>query len=146
MMSQAGGMDLNSLGRGSSVWPCWTRRSSTRYGRTRRRRFRRSIVAIGSILALRLGGWLWYFLQDFHRGLRKQFCQVGRSSGALSALILWGVWVAITYVMLTQIFRARADVNELIRVMGFAMLPLALGFLMFIPGLDYAIGAARPSR
>src|SRR6185437_1465365 len=52
---------------------------------------------------------------------------------------LWGVWVAITYVMLTQIFRARADVNELIRVMGFAMLPLALGFFMFIPGLDYAI-------
>ena len=58
------------------------------------------------------------------------------------SLILWGVWIAITYVMLTQVFRARADVNELVRVMGFATAPFALTILMFIPGLDFGIGLA----
>ena len=42
--------------------------------------------------------------------------------------------------MLTQVFRARADVNELIRVMGFAAAPLALSALMFVPLLDFGIG------
>jgi hypothetical protein len=44
--------------------------------------------------------------------------------------------------MLTQVFRARADINELIRVMGFAAAPLALTVGMVIPGLDYGIGLA----
>jgi hypothetical protein len=44
--------------------------------------------------------------------------------------------------MLTQVFRARADLNELVRVMGFAMLPLALSVILFIPGLDFGIGVA----
>ena len=66
-------------------------------------------------------------------------------AGAICSILsiaLWGVWVAITYVMLTQVFRARADVNELVRVMGFATAPLALTILMFIPGLDFGIGLA----
>jgi hypothetical protein len=62
--------------------------------------------------------------------------------GSILSVILWGIWVAITYVMLTQVFRARAEVNELIRVMGFAAAPLALSVLMFIPGLDFGIGLA----
>ena len=45
--------------------------------------------------------------------------------------------------MLTQVFRARADVNELLRVMGFATAPLALACGMVIPGLDYGIGLRR---
>jgi hypothetical protein len=53
----------------------------------------------------------------------------------------WFAWVAITYVMLTQLFHARADVNELVRVMGFGAAPLAAGLLMFLPfGLDFSIG------
>jgi hypothetical protein len=42
--------------------------------------------------------------------------------------------------MLTQVSRARADMNELLRVMGFATLPLALGFLFFLPaGIGFGL-------
>ena len=51
-------------------------------------------------------------------------------------------YCGVTYVMLTQVFRARADVNELVRVMGFAAAPLALTVGLVIPGLDYGIGLA----
>ena len=60
--------------------------------------------------------------------------------GGILSLLFWFIWIAITYVLLTQMFRARADLNELIRVMGFATAPLALGVLMFIPELDWGIG------
>ena len=63
--------------------------------------------------------------------------------GSILSLVLWVVWVGVTYVMLTQVFRARADMQELVRVMGFAAAPLALGVLMFIPVLDFGIGLAR---
>jgi hypothetical protein len=39
------------------------------------------------------------------------------------------------------VLRARADMNELLRVLGFAAAPLAVGLLLFVPGLDFGIGA-----
>jgi hypothetical protein len=59
--------------------------------------------------------------------------------GSILAIVLWGVWLLITYVMLTQVFRYRADLNELVRVMGFAAAPLALMALMFVPIVDVGI-------
>ena len=48
----------------------------------------------------------------------------------------------LVYVMLTQVFRARAYVEQLVRVMGLGMAPMALMGLMFIPGISMAIGIA----
>jgi hypothetical protein len=99
------------------------------------------IVAAGATLLFGIGGWLWWVLQDYNPNSGELFFK-SAILGSIVSLILWGVWIAITYVALTQIFRARADVNELVRVMGFAAAPLALGLLLFIPGLDFGIGLA----
>ena len=96
------------------------------------------VVAVVATLLAGLGGWLWWAVAGIpDKG--KMFVQSLIFGGILS-LLFWFIWIAITYVLLTQIFRARADLNELIRVMGFATAPLALGVLMFIPELDWGIG------
>jgi len=98
------------------------------------------VIAVAATLLSGVGGWLWWLFADFGDS-GKVFVQ-SMILGTILGVILWGIWIAITYVMLTQVFRARADVNELVRVMGFAAAPLALTVLMFIPGLDFGIGLA----
>jgi len=110
------------------------------------------IVAAAATILAGVGGWLWWLIND----IGKLHVDGGSGSvpsgggmfiqslivGSIISFLLWGVWLAISYVMLTQVFRARAEVNDMVRVMGFAMLPLALSVLIFIPGLDFGIGVA----
>jgi len=102
-----------------------------------------AIVAVGSILAFAIGGWLWWLINgpdsEFAPGAGEMLLK-SVLLGTVLASLLWAGWVAITYVILQQLFRARVDVNELARVMGFAAAPLALGVLMFVPELAFAIG------
>ena len=93
------------------------------------------VVSAAAMLLFGLGGWLWWVLQDLPDSgdiFIKSFV-----FGSIAAMVLWGISVAVTYVVLTQIFRARVDVNELVRVMGFAAAPLGLGVLMFIPAIEF---------
>ncbi|MEX2245558.1 MAG: YIP1 family protein [Dehalococcoidia bacterium] len=99
------------------------------------------LVVVVSTFLMGVGGWLWLLFQDFGYE-ESDFFLKSAVIGSVLAIVLWGVGVFVTYVMLTQIFRATADVNQLVRVMGFAGAPLALGVLMFIPGLDYGLGVA----
>jgi hypothetical protein len=99
------------------------------------------IVAAVSILISGLGGWLWWVINDFPNS--SDILVNSAFLGSLLAFVLWGlVWLGIVYVMLTQVFRERAYVEQLLRVMGLAASPLALMGLMFIPGLSLAIGLA----
>jgi hypothetical protein len=98
------------------------------------------IVAAVAMFASGIGGWLWWMFTDFGDN-GKMFVQ-SVIIGSILGVAIWFVWVGITYVMLTQVFRARSDPQELVRVMGFAAAPLALSILIFIPGLDYGIGIA----
>lgn len=96
------------------------------------------VVAVVATLLAGFGGWLWWAVAGIpDKG--KMFVQ-SLIFGSILSLLFWFIWIAITYVLLTQMFRARADLNELIRVMGFATAPLALGVLMFIPEVDWGIG------
>jgi len=104
------------------------------------------LVATVAMLIAGVGGWLWWVVKDYpaqddsplpatdvlvHSGL----------IGAALATVLWCfIWLLIVYVMLTQVFRARAYVEQLLRVMGLAAAPMALMGLMFIPGISLAIG------
>lgn len=101
------------------------------------------IVAAVSTLLFGLGGFLWWALNgpdsDFYESTSDIFIK-SFLIGSIISIILYGVWIGITYALLTQVFRARADVNELVRVMGFAAAPLAIGVIMFIPQLEFAIG------
>lgn len=59
----------------------------------------------------------------------------------LIALIGWGVWALITYIVGTAIFEGTADWGELLRALGFAQTPSLLNFLSFIPCLGGFISA-----
>jgi hypothetical protein len=104
------------------------------------------LVAGAAMLIAGIGGWLWWVVKDYpaqddsplpamdvliHSGV----------VGSILATVLWGfIWLLIVYAMLTQVFRHRAYVEQLLRVMGLAVAPMALMGLMFIPGLALAIG------
>jgi hypothetical protein len=98
------------------------------------------VVAVSCFLS-GVGGWLWWVL----RGLPDGSDVFLRSAviGSLIALVLWTLaWVGLVYVMLTQVFRERVFLEQLLRVMGLATAPLALTLLMFIPGVSLGIGIA----
>ena len=98
------------------------------------------IVAVASTFLAGLGGWLWWAMQDF--GDKGKVLTQSLILGSIFSIALWVAWVLIVYVLLTQVFRAQADIQQLVRTMGLAAAPLALTVLMFIPGADFGIGLA----
>ena len=96
------------------------------------------VVVVGASFAAGFGGFLWWLVQDFEDS-GKVFFQ-SFILGSIFASGLWIVWLFVAYVMLTQVFRERADLQQLVRTMGMAAAPLALSILMFIPGIDFGIG------
>jgi hypothetical protein len=97
-------------------------------------------IAFISILIAGFGGWLWWVLQDLPGS--SDILVSSALLGSLLAFVLWGMWLMLVYVMITQVFRERAYVEQLLRVMGLAASPIALMGLMFIPGISFAIGIA----
>jgi hypothetical protein len=100
-----------------------------------------ALIVAGAMLLSGLGGWLWWTLRDFPDS--GQILVHSALIGSAIALALWGLaWLGLVYVMLTQVFRARAYIEQLLRVMGLASAPIALMGFMFIPGISLAIGIA----
>jgi hypothetical protein len=103
-----------------------------------------AIVAISALLAA-LGGWLW-LLFDAPSGAKVDFGNVFVKiilMGTVFTVVLWAVWAAVTYVVLVQFYKEQADLQMLLRTMGYAAFPLSLSLLMFVPGLSlgFAVGA-----
>ena len=97
------------------------------------------VIVILATFAAGLGGWVWWLTQDFGGG--QDIFIHSALIGSLIAVVLWGLaWLGIVYVLLTQVFRQRAYVEQLLRVMGLASAPLALMGLMFVPGISLGIG------
>ena len=100
-----------------------------------------ALIAAVSILIGGIGGWLWWSVKGFPES--GSILLHSTIIGSAIAVALWGLaWLGLVYVMLTQVFRARAYVEQLLRVMGLGMAPMALMGLMFIPGISLAIGIA----
>lgn len=96
-------------------------------------------IAALSMLLAGIGGWLWWSLKGYPA--QQDILINSALIGSLLAMVLWGfVWLLIVYVMLTQVFRERAYLEQLLRVMGLAMSPMAFMVLMFVPGLSLAVG------
>lgn len=95
------------------------------------------VVAAVSMFLFGMGGWLWWVLADIPDS--GDVLIKSAVIGTITGTALWVAWMAITYVTLTQLFRARVDFQELLRVMGFAAAPLAVGVLMFIPEVEFGI-------
>ncbi len=99
------------------------------------------IVVVVATLLAGVGGWLWWTMTQSYGDGGKVFIQ-SLILGSVFSIALWVAWLLIVYVLLTQVFRAQADIQQLVRVMGLAAAPLALSVLMFIPVLDFGIGLA----
>jgi hypothetical protein len=99
------------------------------------------LVATVAIFLCGLGGWLWWVVQDYGRS--EDILINSALIGSVLAIVLWVIgWLGVVYFMLTQIFRERAYVEQLLRVMGLASAPLGFMLFMFVPGLSLAIGLA----
>jgi len=98
------------------------------------------VVAAAATFAAGLGGWLWWVQKlDFDEG--KVFVQ-SVILGSIFSVGLWIVWFFVAYVLLTQVFRERADLQQLMRTMGMAAAPLGLSILLLIPGINFGLGLA----
>jgi hypothetical protein len=96
------------------------------------------IVAVVSTVLAGLGGWLWWWMQDY--GDKGELFMKSVVLGSLFSIALWIVWLLVTWVVLTQVFREDADWQQMLRTMGMASIPLVISVVMFIPGVDFGIG------
>lgn len=94
------------------------------------------VIAAVSALLAGLGAMLFYQVNDVFSSeapdglILRTFIMGGIFLG-----LLYGVWILITYVFLVQVYKASADLQSLVRTMGYASFPMALSLLMFIPVL-----------
>ena len=63
----------------------------------------------------------------------------GLISGVLYTVIGWVLWSAVTFFVGTRFFGGKADMGEMLRVIGFAFAPQVLGIVPCIGGLVGAI-------
>ena len=141
MMAQAGGMDVNALVQRLRRLAMLDTSVFDEVRDDATSTLPAAVVVVAATFLMGIGGWLWWEMQS------NSFYQKGGTVfvkstvfGSIIAIVLWAVWVGVTYVMLSQVFRARADVQQLVRVMGFAAAPMAIGVLMVIPKLSFGIG------
>lgn len=99
------------------------------------------IVAGVSALLAGLGATLFYEF-NFDYGPEKPWLNTFILGGVFMAA-LYLVWVLIAYVIIVQVYKASADLQSLLRTMGYAAVPLAISVLMFIPVL-YPVFAIVP--
>ncbi len=98
------------------------------------------LVVAASTLLAGFGGWLWWILQDF--GDTGKVLTQSVLLGTVFSVALWIVWLLVTWVILTQLFREEADWQQMLRTMGMAAMPLGLSVAIFIPGIGFGIGLA----
>lgn len=61
--------------------------------------------------------------------------------GAVSALLSWGLWAAVTYIVGDKLFGGTATWGELLRTLGFAQAPGVLAVLVIVPLLGWLFAA-----
>ncbi len=89
-------------------------------------------------------------LVSFISGLGAAIARLGNPSQAVFGLIGavvagvvgWIVWSYVTYFVGTKAFNGTATPGELLRTIGFAFTPNALGFFSFIPCLGWLVALA----
>ncbi len=66
----------------------------------------------------------------------------GLIGGFVNGIVGWVVWAAVTYYLGKLVFRGRGTLAQMLRVLGYASAPNALGILAFVPclGLLAAFG------
>lgn len=99
------------------------------------------IVAVAASFLAGLGAFLWSKVVprfELDSAFLNQFIL-----GSIFLIVLYGVAALVVYVVLAQFYKVQADLQSIIRTMGYAALPMALSVLMFIPVL-YPLFAIVP--
>ncbi len=99
-----------------------------------------AFVVLASTLMAGVGGWLWWLVKDFGDSGKVFFQSL--VLGSVFSVALWIVWLLVSWVILTQLFREDADWQQMFRTMGMAAAPLSLSVFMFIPGIDFGVALA----
>ncbi|MHB8575947.1 MAG: hypothetical protein ACYDCQ_11525 [Dehalococcoidia bacterium] len=98
-----------------------------------------AVAAIAFLLA-GIGGWLWWWAEGFPDKAKLLWESV--LLGTLFATGMWVAWVGIAWLILVNVFHYSANFERMLRSCGLAVLPAAIGFFMFIPGINIGIGIA----
>lgn len=95
------------------------------------------LVAGVAILLMALGGWLWWQIEFRDTPFADGGDLFLRSVvvGTILGVVLWVVWVWVTSVILARRFKRQARWGALLRPLGPALAPLALGLFMFLDAL-----------
>lgn len=96
------------------------------------------IIALVSFFIAGIGGWLWWVISSYGDG-GKLFLE-SAIGGTVAATIAWGVWVAVAFFLLSNVFKYEADLQRMLKACGLAVVPFALSLLMFIPGINLGVG------
>jgi hypothetical protein len=95
-------------------------------------------VTVVGLLALGLGGWLWWFVSDL--GDTGSVFLKTVLLGTIFGFVGWLVWLLIVYVALRQLAGITVQVEQLIRTAGFASGVLVIGLAMVITPVGFGVG------
>jgi len=95
-------------------------------------------LAAAAIVVAGLGAYLWGVFNDV--GDKGEFFVDALILGSIFAALLWLAWVALSYVILSQLYREAVAPDALFRIAAVGAVPFALGLLVFIPGIGFGIG------
>lgn len=96
------------------------------------------LVAVLSMALLGLGGWLWWLRSGL--GDARGVLLSSAVFGTVFSLALWLAWLLIAYTLLARTSAKPPRIDALARSCGLATLPLALGLLMVMPVVSFAVG------
>ncbi len=90
------------------------------------------IVAVVSSFLAGLGALLWWQVVPDVSKPDNVFLNTF-ILGSIFMAVLYGVAALIVYVVMAQMYKVQADLQAIIRTMGYAALPLSLSVLMWVP-------------
>jgi hypothetical protein len=91
------------------------------------------IIAVVSAFLAGLGALLWWnVVPDISSNPENLFLNTF-VLGSIFLAALYGVAALVAYFVLVQAYKVQVDLASLIRVLGYASIPLALSLLMFVP-------------
>lgn len=95
------------------------------------------IIAVVSAFLAGLGSLLWWSLVPNSSYADSAGNKVLDTFilGSIFLVALYGVAALIVYVVLVQLYKVQLDLLSLVRVLGYAALPMAGSLLMFIPAI-----------